>query len=356
MDFDYTFDIEEINCYHHKNKLCIGFIVECKFGLDYGIIYQFNDESYSTECKKGALYFFLKEKNIEIPQNTLVSFIKDLHNSWNKLFEVSNVCRLEDFENYILTSSEEIKSYNKTSSTKKMRNLMCAGKKFLVAHYNERQRDLTCRLYYPIINEAHKTIYYYFFTASSFTGPNTVFECYTFILATKDFVEYSHINKNIKQFLGYLDALNSDSVLELYSVYDKGYFQSRPGRDDHYIYTKDKVCSSIDPYLHQLTELGSVVTDYYNCLGRDADDFSSLNIEDTNALRDTIKQKYNSSEHLLFLMSFYLESVNSLKEDINKAIYSLPNFIKKGDEYIFTKSFLNLEQWKEFILSYNKFW
>ncbi|WP_303642662.1 hypothetical protein [uncultured Bacteroides sp.] len=47
--------MKSINCYHNVEKLCIGFIIECKEGSDYGIIYQYNDEVPYSECKGSAL-------------------------------------------------------------------------------------------------------------------------------------------------------------------------------------------------------------------------------------------------------------------------------------------------------------
>lgn len=350
-----NYDIEDINCYHDREKLCVGFIVECNLDSEFGVIYQYNDETYSTECKNGGIYFFLKKKDYVIPQNTLVTFLKNLHNSWKKNFEVTNVCRLDEFENYILTSREEIESYARTSSTKKMEKLMSEGKKFLVAHYDEKNRDLTSRLYYPIINIEHKTIIYYFFTACSYFGPNTVFESYAFKLASKDALQYSRISNNFRKILKYIDSLDLETIISMYGVFDGGYFQCRPGRDDHYHFTKNTLCTSSDPYLNQLVKLGSVVTNYYCCQGRDEDDFSTLNFEETKALRDKIKTKYNSVEHFLYLNTLYLDLINKMNEDIINAEKNLTSFIRKGDESIFALRFSTLAQWKDFISSFNRF-
>lgn len=349
------YDIEDKNCYNKSEKLCVGFIVECELDSDFGIIYQYNDESYSTECKNGGLYFFYKQNDFVIPQKTLVSFIKNFRNSWKRNFEVTNVCRLDEFENYILTSSEEIESYNKTSSTKKMRRMMSEGKKFIVVHYDEESRDLTSRLYYPIININQRIINYYFFTACSSFGPRTVFESYSLSLASKYYLQYSHIERNFKRILNYINSLNVESVLDMYSVFYGGYFQSRLGRDDHYLYTRSTLCTSNDPYLCQLTKLSSEVTDYYSSQGRDSDDFSSVNPEETQALRDEIKLKYNPTKHLLYLNKFYAETINRLLEDVNVAKNLLSNFIRKGHEYIFTQKFCSLSQWEDFISSFNRF-
>ena len=157
--------------------------------------------------------------------------------------------------------------------------------------------------------------------------------------------------------MNYVDSLDLDTILNFYSVTDGGYFQSRPGRDDHYFFTKNRLCSSQDKYLNQLTKLGSELTDYYSCQGRDDGDFCILNLADTEQLKTEINKKYDKNNHVLFLISELINSIRKSNEILKNALEILSTYsIRKGDEFIFNQSFSSLEQWKDFIASQNEFW
>mgnify|MGYP000180611177 FL=1 len=353
MNTDRGFAIETTNCYHNVKKLCIGIIIECNAQSEYGIIYESED---SSECKNGGLYYFYKDQSLEIPPKTFVSFIKDLTCSWKNVFEVTDVCILQEYVNYILTSKEERQSYYESSSTKRMEELMSDGKNFIVIYYDDENQDLTSRLYYPHIDNNKRKINYYFFTSASYKSLKTIFECYTFLLAQEFFASFSFITNKLHFILDYVEHIEESTVSELFCVYDEGCFQSRPGRDDHYIFSQNRVCSNEDRYLSQITTLGSKVISYYNCQGRDDNDYYSINIEETEILRNEVKLKYNKRDHLMFLISHFLDNYHRTKAKADSASLVIANFISKGEKFISNYSFESLKQWIDFISTHNKFY
>lgn len=196
MDKQLIYTIEEVNCYHNTTKLCIGYIVECFAEKNYGIIYQYNDENNSSECKIRGLYYFRKEEGMEIPQNTLVSFLKDYSNSWKRIFEVNNVNLLSDYDIYIVSSKEERSAFDANCSTDSMVSMMNSAKKFIVVVKDEEDNHYTCRLYYPIINSKSRTITYYFFTSSFFENPITICDCLAYV-HTNQPLQFSQIQEKI---------------------------------------------------------------------------------------------------------------------------------------------------------------
>lgn len=350
----YTFD--EINCYDDSQKLCIGFIIECNKGSDYGILYQYNDEKNHSECNGSAIYFFRKNTDFVISAKTCVTFVKNLSNSWKRNFEVSNVHLLDEYDIYIIQSDDEKKSYYQTSSTKTMEELMTAGKKFIVIVKDG--SDYTGRIYFPTIDEELKLINFYFFTVCFQEEPNTVFESYIYNLVNSEYISYSNINfivEGLNRISNYVQSLDIQNILLAFSVHDAGRFQCRPGRDDHYIYTKYAQCALKDKYLQQLTKLKNEVTGYYNCLGRDEDDFDQINNEDTENLRNEIAQKYNAGEHLIYLLSEFICETETTHKYTQLASKCLTSFIKDGDEILFANKVGSLSKWIDIISTYNKF-
>jgi hypothetical protein len=349
-----NYSIERIYCHDDRVKLCVGVIVECENNHNYGIIYQYNDESYSSEFKRGGLYFFNKDKHLEIPQYTLVSFLKDIQNSFKSNYEVTDVCILSEFINYVLTTSKDKESYYESLSTESMEHLIKNGRKFLVVDYDDEEQYVSSGLYYPVINNDNQRIEYYNFNSSCHSCPESIFNCYCFKIAIEDYMQFANISSRIKQILEYLTPLNLDDILGLYSVLDRGYYQRRVGRDDHFIFEKTKSCSSNDPYLEQLTKLGTIVTDYYSCQGRDDEDFSNINLEETAHLQLEIRDKYNKSEHLLFLINDYLNMFDTLKTNLKHADDLINDLIKRAHDIFHTHQCNNIEQWKDVILKNNR--
>ena len=355
MDIKQPYIIEEINCYHDIHKLSVGFIVECRANADYGIIYQYNDDKHSSECSKGGIYYFHKDLSLEIVSKTMVTFLKDFSRSWKRNFEVENVSKITEYETYVSISKEEKETSCYSSTTKKIEDMMKNGKKFIAINYDEEKQYLVSKIYFPILDIQTKTICYYFRIQCFCKQPKDIFECYAYNIVNKNFFHFNVINEKINEVLRYVKSLKLDDILKHFNVYGEGYYHSRPGGDDYYTYSKNRICSASDPYLTQLTELGTELIDYSNCQGRENEDYSTLDLDETAFLREEVKQKYNKSEHIIFLIKVLLERITNTKINVNEASMKLHKFIKKGDEHILNKNYTTLSQWKDFISSFNLF-
>lgn len=239
-----------------------------------------------------------------------------------------------------------------------MKNMMSYADKFILVYQDENFLD--GKLYFPVINERLKTVQYY--ESDHFGGMNNEPEPFTvlwrlsFLIANKQYVDYPNsfcIRQKINEIIDYVGSLDIEKIPDLYSVYEGGYFQSRPGRDDHFLYTKNRLCESSDIYLNQLTKIGSEIINYDSCIGRDEADFSNINIEETELIRSEIRNKYDTAEHLIYLISDYLTKIDKIHKDIKKINDLLLKFIKEGDECIFEQGHFTLSQWISFIASFN---
>lgn len=349
------YKLDETNERHSKH-LCLGRVVICAKHSDFGIVYQYSDEKNASECSDSRLYIFNKDVNLDIPSKTIITFLKDFDSIKKGIYEVSDILPLRDYKEYVITSKEEKEEYDSSSMTGEMQRMMSNAEKFIVVSQDDDFLD--GKLYFPIINATLRTVKYYEASYFDHTWPFTVLGKYSFILANKEYLDYPNaatIKNKLCEIVDYVSSLDLNQVLDSYTVYEGGFFQRRPGRDDHFLYTKNRICSSKDIYLNQLTKLGSEITDCDSCNGgSDDDDFSHLNVDETNSLRAEIREKYNTGEHLIYLISNYISKIDKIHKDTVEILNFFTNSIKKEDEFIFEQKFNSYLQWNEFITEFNK--
>ena len=351
----FEYQIDEFRNFKSKH-LCLGCIVICAHQSDYGIVYQYSDEERASECKDSRLYIFHKDVNLHLPSKTIVTFLKDFESIKKEIYEVSDILPLKDYKEYIITSEKEKEEYDSTSLTEHMQRLMSNAEKFIVVSQDDDFLD--GKLYFPAVDERNRSVYYYIASYFSHTWPFTILGKYSYILANKDSLDYpdaSSIKQKMGEIVDYVCSLSLDKILGFYTVYEGGFFQRRPGRDDHFLYTRNRLCSSEDIYLNQLAKLGSEITNCDSCNGgSDDEDFSNLNLEETKSLRLEIKEKYNTGEHIIFLISDYISKIDKVHNETKEFLDLFGNLVKKEDEFIFEKNFNSFCEWSEFITSFNK--
>lgn len=339
--------------------LRLGYIVECKVGKEYGIVYQYKGEGWGAKMDISKIFFFYKDKVLEIPSKTLVSFLaKTIVPTRGLGFvtedsEVSDIEKLSNYSHFVVTSeNEENQVFEKMQDD--------TSKFSVIVKESESTYSY---LYYPMIDIQKKVQYISLYSASDmiyeYSYPTSIFESFAHIKAYEEYIKYpgiTAIKKKIDNLYEYVSALGLDNIKNFFSVTDSGEFQCRPGRDDHFYYKKNRICSSSDIYLNQLTKLGSEIIRTESGIGLVETDFEHENIEETKVIRKEIEQNYNQSEHILFLIKHFLSEIDKIHDITQIAIRNLSFFIKEGDEHLFEIQPTSLNEWKDIINSHNKFY
>ena len=80
--------------------------------------------------------------------------------------------------------------------------------------------------------------------------------------------------------------------------------------------------------------------DYYNCLGRDEEDYNIINQEETNRVRNEVREKYNKDNHYLFLINDFLSKLPSRIKEYQSLTYRLSLYEPSIADCMFNNDFI----------------
>lgn len=302
------FTINTKDIWKSKRKIGFGYIMQCNLDDDFGIIYGVESHEFSLDYINW-LYYFKKDKGYILSPMTIVSFVC-AYDYYRKKEEIL-VSDINPIDDYIIVDDKENKGeklredglYHSEIVWTNMDHLS----KMIVIN------EFSVSVYYPWISNVDETVYYlkqnYFDDKDE--DPRNIVTCY---VRVKDFerykksISFSTAANVLKDMIASVEATDIKKVSKLFQVRDSGYFQYRPGRDDHFIFCKSRISKCEDSYINSLKELGVVDKDYYCCVGRGIDDkdYDRMNKEETFKMRKEIVSKYNQDDHFDFLLSEYV--------------------------------------------------
>lgn len=164
------------------------------------------------------------------------------------------------------------------------------------------------------------------------------------------------ITVTITKYKKYVRYFNSEKIISTYKVVKDGWFQCRPGRDDHFNITITRTIDSSDPYIKSLVPLNED-KDYYACVGRGAgdDDYTILLEGEMKENINKARENYSKDKHLAFLIDKYYKDIFQRKEKHDKILYDRERYLllddvrklidripyHKRDDYSFVVEYLN---------------
>lgn len=334
-----NYNISRLRDSQYDSRLGIGYVMQCKKGDNFGVIYGYRNHGRPHYREKTWLYFFKKHLNSHIDKWTPVTFLQS-SSGWEKdeSYEVTNIIQLQS---YVVIDSQDTNTCGKERKRKdgiyrydNEWNLMCSGTPYISLYPGISAN-------YPVIDSKSRTIVFHDYTVFSHDCKSSILSC---VIGLYDLREYSqepqfdYVNEKLDYIKEYISNFKLSKELRKFCAGEGGYLQSRPGRDDHFNYSKYWTTTSNDSYLKTLTNL-HVESDYYSCCGRSVgdDDYDRIDEDETRKMRKEIRQKYDKNAHYIFLLN---EFFSSLKEKRNeylsyeKALYS---FIEEGDEDLFER-------------------
>ena len=316
--------------------LGIGYIVQCREGEEFGVVCYSEDQSDKT-----WLYYFKKKVTLFYAAKTIVSFIKDSYED-KEPFEIIHICPLD---NYKLLSIDE---RGQKISLKKRKDSSCHcdlewdqivhGMPYII-------RDgMWISANYPQIDDTNKSICYRRHSSLDFYNgrPESLLSCYAEhreLGLEKPSMSFKYVNDKLEKIKEYILNFNIEDNLQLFIAGTEGYFKCYPGRDDSFFIIKYWYSYSKDPYLTQLTNLHEEM-DYYNCLGRDEEDYNIINQEETNRVRNEVREKYNKDNHYLFLINDFLSKLPSRIEEYQSLTYRLSLYEPSIADCMFNNDFI----------------
>lgn len=350
---DYT--IAKIK-YSQESRLGIGYILQCTKGDTFGIVYGYRDHGRNYYREKTWLYFFKKPKSLFLEQFTEVSYIKS-SSGFNKSeeFQVTNILPLTHYK--IIDSS------NKSLLGKEKKrndgiyhfdlewNLMNEGVPYMYLW------DFSIHVYYPIIDKSKKNIFYQDYSVYTRNKRANIISCF---IGMYDLCLYStepkfeYVSSKLEAIKKYIEKFDLIADTRKFVAGESGYFQSRPGRDDHFNTTKYWRSSSNDSYTRSLVNLHEE-NDYYVCCGRGIgdEDYDMVDSEETKKMRLELKNKYDKNAHYLFLLNEFFTELKEQRKQYLLYADDIKSFVEKGDGNLFQQRY-NEDEYPRLIQEYNK--
>lgn len=342
----------------YNSRLGIGYILQCNKGDKFGVIYGYRNHDRLHYREKTWLYFFKKNSNSHIDRLTPVTFLQSSSGyEEEELYEVTNITRLHS---YIVIDHNDSKPrgkerkredgiYHYDNEWGRIWNQMCSGSPYITLYPGY-------SAYYPVINHKKKTIVFHNYTVITSNKKSSILPCLTGLYDLREYSKepsFDYVSKKLDSLKNYMIGFNLSKELRKFCAGKSGYFQSRPGRDDHFNITEYWTTTSKDSYLKTLTDLHEE-KDYYPCCGRGIgdDDYDRIDDNETQKMRLEIKQKYDKNAHYMFLLNEFFSNLKEKRDKYLSYEKTLDSFIEEGDEYLFEKAFTN-DDYLSIIQEYN---
>ena len=309
----------------------IGYIVQCNYNDDFGIVYgnrmDNNGTTLTNNCYINLLWFKKKRETVYKPF-TIVSYLQETFN--NPTFEIFQISSLKTIpilfigKNQKIIFKEGIGTYFESEW-----QMMNKALPFLTMEDN---LESTIRIPY-IQNDKHIVEYYSYRIINSV---DTLIGCFCLYNRFKD-LNTKTITTKIMDTINYLNKFNIKEEIKKFYYRKYGYFKYRPGRDDYFFMIEGEFTKSTDEYILQLVDLKEK-HDYYTCVGRgkDDNDYDYIDNEKTTLLQEKVLTKYSKNKHYIFFMKKYTNLFEEYLELSYKAKQNLYSFINKKNSYLFS--------------------
>lgn len=292
-----------------NRKIRIGLVYQCKKDYKFGLLYGF---SVGVENK---LFYFEKEPELEISQNTMVSYLAYVKNEFSPKAEFVYPVFSLPFKHDSRIKYRDDDQYHDDESWR----LINEGKPYIIS-------GGSYTICYPIISDNVCNIWSGLLSGKE----DRVFRMYMELIG----LHYSGwptvevLANVISEFKEYTDSMNAYEIMEQYSVWQRGVYHSRPGKDDYYCLSQYRHLSSEDSYLLSLLpNKKELVLCEDNTYWSDKYWVGTQQLPDVaNEAIAMAKSEYSKEKHVAYLINDYYTKVvekrdryNFLKKEIEMA-------------------------------------
>ena len=295
---------------YSNRQIHLGLVASCKKNDRYGLLYGIRKPPYDgkEQIYENKLFFFEKDAELEIAQNTLVSYLSYDYNGFTPqveyVYPVSSLVVHKDARG--TRRADDVYHDDETW------RLINEG----IPYFDYEPSRNYC-IYYPMINDNECTIWRGLFGCGIYMRKEAViYEMYK-ELNSLEHTEWPTLEQTTNAIIGFKEQINSfnaSEIIDTFQIMKICRYVSRPGRDDHYFEDVYQTLPDGDKFLSYLlpTKQENVFFDD-NAYRSDGykDEVILLNEETTQA-REKAKAEYSKEKHLAFLISDYFS--NAMKE------------------------------------------
>ncbi len=350
------FHVSHLRYSEYENRVGIGYVLQCRRGDSFGIVYGYRDHGRAKYREKTWIYYFKKSKNLQLEKFTEITYLKSPSGyDKDETFEVTDITPLSQYS--IINSCDK-----EMHGKEKLRidgiyhldsewSLMCQGVPYI------KLSDCAIYVYYPIIDKKNKSITFHDYNVYTRGKRVNIISCFIGMYDLRLYStepKFDYVSSKLDSIKKYIDNFKLTSSIRTFYAGQSGYFHCYPGRDDSFFITDYRRTKSKDSYLKQLVELREEER-YYNCCGqgKDEEDYDRINKEETIALRKEVKQKYDKDAHYMFLINEFLTELKEKRKEYLLYAEDIKCFIEEDDEKLFQQEYED-NDYKELASQYNK--
>lgn len=297
-------------CKDYSNrKIHLGLVANCKKNDRYGLLYGIRNPPYNgkEQIYENKLFYFEKDEELEIAQNTLVSYLSYDYNGFTPQIE------------YVYPVSSLV-VHEDTRDTYRADNIYHDDETWRLINegipYFDYKPSRNYCIYYPMINDNECTIWRGLFGCGmNMEKEAVIYEMYK-ELNTLEHTGWPTLEETtdaIIKFKEQINSINAFEIIDTFEIMKIGRYISRPGRDDHYFEDLYQKLPNDDKFLSYLlpTKQENIFFDD-NAYPSDGYREGILLLdEETKYARERAKKEYSKEKHLAFLINDYFSEVQN---------------------------------------------
>ena len=197
-----------------NRQILLGLIASCKKNSQYGLLYGFRKAPYKGKEKiiENKLFFFEKDLETEIAENTLVSYLSYDYNGFSPKVD------------YVYTVSSLVK-HKDERSTRRADGIYHDDETWRLINegmpYFDYESGRSYCIYYPIINDDVCTIWEGVLGAGIYMGKETViYEMYNELLSINytGWPSLEDVTNAVIKFKEHIDNINAIEIIDTYQI------------------------------------------------------------------------------------------------------------------------------------------
>ena len=312
-----------VNKDYSNRRIHLGLISSCRKGDKYGLLYGIRQPPYNgrKQLYENKIFYFKKDPEIEISENTLVSYLSYDYNGF------------VPYVDYVYPISSLV-VHNDKRGTHRADGVYHDDETWKLINegtpYFDYEPSRQYCIHYPIIRDNMCIMWRGLFGCGIYMEKEAViYEMYRELSSIKynDWPALDEIAQAITKFKEQVDSINALEIIDTFEIMKICRYVSRPGRDDYYFEDLYQCLPNDDKFLSQLlpTKQENVFFDGDAYRSDGYKDDVVLLKKETMQAREKAKAEYSKEKHLAFLVGDFFSTAmenkdrsERLKNRINK--------------------------------------
>ena len=288
-----------VNNKNNNRQIHLGLVASCKTNANYGLLHG-----------EKKLFYFEKDPNLEIAENTLVSYLsfdfKEFTPKVDYVYPLDTLVKHRDERG--ICRADEIYHDDETW------RLINEG-----TPYVDFESGRNCCIYYPIIEGDTCTIWRGLLGCGvNVHGEWLIYEMYNELttLNYNSWPTLEEVTTAVNGFVKHIESINAFEIIDTFEIKRICHYISRPGKDDYYFEDLYQCLPNDDKYLLYLlpTKQENIFFDDNAYRSDGYKDGVYLLENETMQARERAKADYSKEKHLAFLIKDFFTDALEKKE------------------------------------------